>query len=136
MHVRSKFHSFFHSNVSEITRGSQILVRKTTGDYVIVGADGHDDGGLADTGAAYIFRKSAGSWNQEAVWRRRGNGQRLGKAPNDHLETHRCLVKKGSSLRILEANCTATLPLETLVSALETLALETLEALASVKLIN
>lgn len=39
---------------------------KVAGDYVIVGADGHDDGGLADTGAAYIFRKSAGSWNQEA----------------------------------------------------------------------
>jgi len=39
---------------------------KVTGNHIIVGADGHDDGGLADTGSAYIFRKNADSWVEEA----------------------------------------------------------------------
>ncbi|CAK8988587.1 unnamed protein product [Durusdinium trenchii] len=39
---------------------------KVEGDYIIVGADGHDSNGLADTGSAYIFSKNSDSWVQQA----------------------------------------------------------------------
>lgn len=68
------------------------VVSLIAGDYVIVGADGHDDGGLADTGAAYIFRKTAGAWSQQAAvgfgrGGERGGATGGGKAPKflDHL---------------------------------------------------
>ena len=40
-----------------------------SGGYAVVGADGHDEGGLADTGKAYVFWKSPTGWVQQAVKR-------------------------------------------------------------------
>ncbi|CAJ1405495.1 unnamed protein product [Effrenium voratum] len=39
---------------------------KMSGDHLIVGAEGHDDSGLADVGSAYVFRKSSGAWEEQA----------------------------------------------------------------------
>ena len=36
-----------------------------SGDYTIIGANGDDDGGIDDSGAAYVFKRSGTTWTEQ-----------------------------------------------------------------------